>query len=104
MDPRLIDDLIKRAESERTAFQTLESNRKYLLDKYDAQFLELDGEHFSRKFETDYASPMRSLSSDYRTDIKVLSIHLLNQHKLEYERGVERRQGAQDIPGRTQIA
>jgi DNA polymerase III delta prime subunit len=85
MEPRLIDELIKRAETERTAFQTLDSSRKSLLGRYKAQMLDLDGDHFSRKFEVEYNSPLRSMSSDYRTDLKVLSMHLLNQHKLEYE-------------------
>ncbi len=85
MEPRLIDDLIKRVENERTAFKTLDSSRKVLLAKYKTTVLEIDGEHFSRKFEVEYSGSLRSMSSDYRTDIKVLSTHLLNQRKLEYE-------------------
>jgi very-short-patch-repair endonuclease len=85
MEPRLIDDLINKAESERTAFRSMESSRKHLLGKYDNEFLEHDEAHFSRKFEEVYDSPLRSMSSDYRTDMKVLSMHLLSQHKLEYE-------------------
>ncbi|MGD0818964.1 MAG: DUF4011 domain-containing protein, partial [Methanomassiliicoccales archaeon] len=85
MELRLIDDLIKRAENERTAFHTLDSSRKFLLAKYNAPILELDGEHFYRKFEVEYSGTLRAMSSDYRTDIKVLSMHLLNQRKLEYE-------------------
>ena len=85
MDPRLIDGLIGRAESERSAFQTLDSSKKFLLGRYNPQILEMDGEHFSRRFESDYTGPMKRMGSDYRTDIKVLSMHLLNQHKLEHE-------------------
>ena len=89
MESGLIDGLIDRAESKRTAFHTLDSSRKHLLNKYNAQFLDLDGEHFSRKFEAEYNGTLRSISSDYRTDIKVLSMHLLKQHKLEYEEALK---------------
>ena len=85
MDPRLIDDLIRRAEREKTALQILELNRRRLLGEYNVQVLDLDGDHFSRKFETEYNSSMKRLGSDYRTDNKVLSTHLLNQRRLEYE-------------------
>ena len=63
----------------------MDSSRKYLLGKYNAKVLELDGGHFSHKFEVEYSGSLRSMSSDYRTDMKVLSMNLLNQHKLEYE-------------------
>ncbi len=85
MEPRLIGDLIKRVETERATFRSLDSSRKHLLGKYDQKFLELDGEHFSRKFEVDYNNSLRMMNTDYRTDVKVLSMHLLSQHRLEYE-------------------
>jgi hypothetical protein len=85
LDLSHIDELIKRAERERTAFHLLESNRKYILEKYDEKMLELDAQHFSRKFEIEYSGPLRAVNSDYRTDIKVLSLHLLRHHKLDYE-------------------
>ena len=84
-EPRLIDGLIERVESEKASFSSMDSSRKSLLAKYNAKVLELDSEHLGHKFEVEYSGTLRSMNSDYRTDIKVLSMHLLNRIKLEYE-------------------
>jgi very-short-patch-repair endonuclease len=85
LEPRLIDGLIERVENGKASFGSMDSSRKSILAKYNAKVLELDGEHLSHRFEVEYSGTLRSMNSDYRTDIKVLSMNLLNQHRLEYE-------------------
>ncbi len=50
----------------------MDASRKTLLNKYDPKVWTSIGEHFVRKFESEHTGSFRSMSSDYRADIKVL--------------------------------